>query len=113
VVSRRGQESGAGQLSAFSFQFSAFSFQFSVFSFQFSVRWKFTSSLPADCSSFIVHRSPCSLLPAPCSTNPIAALRTRSAAIELEPETLAMTKNPLKQASNAPGSLTGKVQLQR
>jgi hypothetical protein len=56
-----------------------------------------------------------SLLPAPylLLSLPIAALRTPSAAIELTPKTLAMTKTPVKQAQIASELSAGKVQLQR
>jgi hypothetical protein len=82
------------KLSAVSYQL--FGFQSSVFSGQFAGPH---------------HRSSFSLLPAqPLS---IAALFERRAAIEPEPEILAVTKDPIKQAPNASQRSARKVQLQR
>jgi hypothetical protein len=102
------------QLSVVSCQWSVVSGQFSVFSFQFSV-----FSLPehredARCrptfhrSSFIVHRSPCSLLPAPIATS-----GTCNVAQKVVPHRPAVTKNTLKQASNERGLLAEVAEVQR
>jgi hypothetical protein len=98
----RGRGLGSGQLSAVSGQLSVFSCQFLVVSFQFAETAR-RRSLPA-----YVHRSSFSLLPAP-----IASFFERSDAIEPIPETLAMTKTTIKQASSAFERPAGKVQLQR
>jgi hypothetical protein len=129
VVLRRGQDSEAG--GAVSFQRSAISFWKSVVSCQLSV-----NALPLPCGGegrgegaapgtrFALtlslsqrergrHAAPRPLAPSPWPLNPIAALRPRSAAFELEFEIRAMTKTPIKQAPNATGLSAGKVQLQR
>jgi hypothetical protein len=82
----RGQGLGSGQLSAISYQFAG------------TARGRLFAAY--------LHRAFCSAIP-------IAALRTRSAAIEGEPEILAVTKITVKQALNASGPVARKVQLQR
>jgi hypothetical protein len=107
MVSRRGQDSGARGWG--SGQLSAVSYQLLVVSHQLSVCRNCARTVVAACGhcpSFSPH-------PAPCLAIPIAALRTRSAAIEPEPETLAVTKTPIKQAPNASKPAARKVQLQR
>jgi hypothetical protein len=96
--------SGFGGRGAVSFQLLVFSFQSSVVSLP-ELREDACFGLRA---SFCLLPSSRSLLPAP-----IASFFKHSDAIESTLGIAAMTKNPLKQAPNAPGSLPEKVQLQR